>query len=312
MKPTDRPPDVFRLFFVFALVFLLAACGGSSGETPTPQTAAQEPVSTPASTPPETPAVSEATPEATPTSAAQAGSGEQSLPPELKGDGFAMEFSSPEGGFTLPLPEGWNILSSEETALGVEMLVGPQSIAADDPAVSKVIYADVTQVTVESAIEALCAGGCDPVPQAEPFMLGEHSAWRVTIPGEPVREWVFVDNGDMLVFFSILDPETQTMRDDIVQAIRFSPIISQTAQSGEIAMVVRQQISAERQLPAEQITVKSVEPVDWPNSCLGAAAADEMCAEVITPGFRVIVDAGGEELEYHTDITGQQIRLATR
>lgn len=46
----------------------------------------------------------------------------------------------------------------------------------------------------------------------------------------------------------------------------------------------------------------SVERVDWPNACLGAPRADEACAEVITPGYRVTVREGDDLVEYHTDL----------
>ncbi len=38
---------------------------------------------------------------------------------------------------------------------------------------------------------------------------------------------------------------------------------------------------------ATRLTVARVEPVDWPNSCLGVSLPGIACAEVITPGYRV-------------------------
>jgi hypothetical protein len=43
-----------------------------------------------------------------------------------------------------------------------------------------------------------------------------------------------------------------------------------------------------------------VEPVDWPDACLGAARPDEACATVITQGYRVIVQRDASLIEYHT------------
>lgn len=60
---------------------------------------------------------------------------------------------------------------------------------------------------------------------------------------------------------------------------------------------------------AEEIAVGDVSYADWPNACLGAAGPDEMCAEVITPGFVVLLRAAGEQFEYHTDMNGN-VRLA--
>ena len=47
--------------------------------------------------------------------------------------------------------------------------------------------------------------------------------------------------------------------------------------------------------------MKSVEFVEWPDACLGIAQRDVACAEVITPGYRIILEANGATYEYHTD-----------
>lgn len=62
-------------------------------------------------------------------------------------------------------------------------------------------------------------------------------------------------------------------------------------------------------LPAEEIAVLSQEAAQWPDSCLGLATPDEMCLQVITPGWRVILEAGGRQFEYHTDESGKRMRL---
>src|SRR5688572_2334473 len=64
-------------------------------------------------------------------------------------------------------------------------------------------------------------------------------------------------------------------------------------------------------LPADKITLVSTEPVDWPDDCLGVANEGLVCAQVITPGFRVILEANGKQVEYRTNEDGTQIRPAT-
>lgn len=63
-------------------------------------------------------------------------------------------------------------------------------------------------------------------------------------------------------------------------------------------------LAATRMIPVEQITVISAERVDWPNACLGVTQADQLCAEVLTPGYRIILRIGSEQVEYHTDEFG--------
>jgi hemin uptake protein HemP len=61
-------------------------------------------------------------------------------------------------------------------------------------------------------------------------------------------------------------------------------------------------------VPAEEITILSVEEVEWADSCFGLGEADEMCAAEITPGWRVILDANGQEYEVRSNKTGTLIR----
>lgn len=68
-------------------------------------------------------------------------------------------------------------------------------------------------------------------------------------------------------------------------------------------------VSQRTGIDAEEITVGDVAYSEWSNACLDAAGPDEACAEVITPGFVVVLEAGGDEYEYHTDLSGN-VRLA--
>jgi len=64
-------------------------------------------------------------------------------------------------------------------------------------------------------------------------------------------------------------------------------------------------------LTAGKIKLVSTEAVDWPDGCLGVMEADIACAQVITPGFRIILDANGREVEYRTNQDGTHIQPAT-
>ena len=52
------------------------------------------------------------------------------------------------------------------------------------------------------------------------------------------------------------------------------------------------------------------EPVNWPDTCLGVSYSGELCAQVITPGFRVLLVTNSLLYEFHTDHTGENVRLA--
>lgn len=63
-------------------------------------------------------------------------------------------------------------------------------------------------------------------------------------------------------------------------------------------------------VPATSIEVVSAEAVDWPDACLGVRTPDRMCAQVITPGYRITLRANGKLYEYHTDQGSRAILAA--
>lgn len=54
-------------------------------------------------------------------------------------------------------------------------------------------------------------------------------------------------------------------------------------------------------VPVEAVRVVQVEPRDWPDSSLGCPRPGMGYAQVITPGYLIILEAGGQTLEYHAD-----------
>jgi hypothetical protein len=57
----------------------------------------------------------------------------------------------------------------------------------------------------------------------------------------------------------------------------------------------------------DQIKVVSVEAIDWPNGCLGVQRMGVMCTQQIVPGFRIILEANGQQYEYHTNSSGSEL-----
>jgi len=63
---------------------------------------------------------------------------------------------------------------------------------------------------------------------------------------------------------------------------------------------------AEMGVDAGGVEVTGVSAVEWSDSCLGLKAEGIACAEVITPGF-IIVLSGGGDWEFHTDTNGNAV-----
>lgn len=61
-------------------------------------------------------------------------------------------------------------------------------------------------------------------------------------------------------------------------------------------------------ISAEAIQLKRIEHVIWPDASLGCPQPNMMYAQVLTPGYRIVLQAEAREYNYHTDETGTVIR----
>ncbi len=78
-----------------------------------------------------------------------------------------------------------------------------------------------------------------------------------------------------------------------------------------IETILIQQLAENLGLNTGAISVISNEPVEFSDTCLGVMMQDVMCAEVITPGNIVILEAEGIQYEYHVSEDGSRIQPAT-
>lgn len=74
--------------------------------------------------------------------------------------------------------------------------------------------------------------------------------------------------------------------------------------------LARQQLSTQTGVPADQIQVVSVSSVQWPTSALGCPRPGRMYAQVVTPGYRIVLAAAGRTYEYHSD-SGRRVVTCT-
>lgn len=112
----------------------------------------------------------------------------------------------------------------------------------------------------------------------------------------------------MLMLLSACAPQGQPteIEPDVVEQATQANVDLTPAQRLAVSAVVHN-----LSIPVQQAKVVSTEAVDWPDSCLGISAEGTACAEVITPGFRIFLDAAGRQVEYHTNQDGSVILPAT-
>jgi hypothetical protein len=77
----------------------------------------------------------------------------------------------------------------------------------------------------------------------------------------------------------------------------------------DAATIIKARSDLARRLGVNEndITEGQIEETDFPDAALGATVEDEMSAQMITPGWRIRLKAGGETYEYRA--TARQLRL---
>lgn len=76
----------------------------------------------------------------------------------------------------------------------------------------------------------------------------------------------------------------------------------------DVAVKIQNHASGALGVAADQINIETVQRMEWPDSCLGLGAANESCAQVVTPGWLVAFTVNGTEYRYRVDETGTNIR----
>lgn len=77
--------------------------------------------------------------------------------------------------------------------------------------------------------------------------------------------------------------------------------IETPAGAEEVVRLAREDLAQKLDLAAETIRLVSCEAVEWRDASLGCPQPGMMYAQVITPGFRVVLEAERKRYEYHTD-----------
>jgi hypothetical protein len=84
------------------------------------------------------------------------------------------------------------------------------------------------------------------------------------------------------------------------------PATPDHTQEKMIALAV-EDLSTRRSLDLKQIHVISVESVKWPDAALGCPRPGEAYAEQAEAGYRIVLEANGQNYIYHTDRAGRII-----
>ncbi|MBV7330873.1 hypothetical protein KFU94_22040 [Chloroflexi bacterium TSY] len=69
------------------------------------------------------------------------------------------------------------------------------------------------------------------------------------------------------------------------------------------------ELVAEQNVLMDQITFVGIEAVEWPDASLGCPQDDMMSAQVITPGYRIVLETDSKTYQYHTGATEDSLLI---
>jgi hypothetical protein len=79
------------------------------------------------------------------------------------------------------------------------------------------------------------------------------------------------------------------------------PAPQQPGEVGAPLSAAKLDLSDRLGIDEDQVQVQSVEAVEWPDASLGCPQPGMMYAQVVTPGYRLVLTANGQSYTYHSD-----------
>jgi hypothetical protein len=262
------------------------------------------------------------------------------LPPSCQPRaGEFAAFGDATSGFCFRYPEAFQAIIPEGIVNAVGMVVGPALDASADPLRAALVIEAVPSEgldlkTVVGELLREFEGQPGIAIRQRPFDLGGVPA--VLLEGVPgrggSRDIVAVQNGIRYRLLFMPDPagfpqvkaDLERLFDAVTQSFTFLIIpaeagsAGQTTQPGtmprlpddERAFAGARAALATR-LGVDELAIRRVEVTsqEWPDACLGVARSGQMCAQVITPGWVVVMETGGRQYRAHTDQGGIRVRL---
>jgi hypothetical protein len=86
---------------------------------------------------------------------------------------------------------------------------------------------------------------------------------------------------------------------------------SEPVSAGPAEEAVIKQLAANLGVEQSDISVLSSEDVEFGNACLDVAVEGMLCAQILTPGRVIVLEADGVEYTYHTTEDGSRVQPAT-
>jgi len=91
-----------------------------------------------------------------------------------------------------------------------------------------------------------------------------------------------------------------------------SPIEPPTGGRDQAVAAAKARLAEELDVALDDIDVTAVEAVQWSDASLGCPKPGYVYAQVITPGYRMLLEVQGEKHEVHTDKEGRSVVICDK
>ena len=181
-----------------------------------------------------------------------------------------------KGGPAIPLP------FESPTEMAVHDLARRLGVDADD-----IVVMDIKEMDMPAA-DLGCLGTSEAEAEAKETP-GEMVKGQEIVLAVDGREYVYRAHG-----WRVLPCRPPAEFSDL-------PLPPRPGQVGAPVEAARQDLSGRLGMSVEDVEVQVVEAVEWSDASLGCPQPGMMYAQVITPGYRILLRAGGKTYEYHSD-----------
>jgi len=112
-----------------------------------------------------------------------------------------------------------------------------------------------------------------------------------------------VDENDISIVVTVYPVETTTPF--LTEHPEATPFFEPTTDA--IISQVKNDLAQKTGISLDKINVLEVEAVEWPDGSLGCGKPGTEYLQVVTPGFHILLEAGGQMFSYHTNTSSQII-----
>jgi hypothetical protein len=98
-----------------------------------------------------------------------------------------------------------------------------------------------------------------------------------------------------------LPMDTPSDQDSGPRIVNPDPTVLMLSAPDDLVQMVRADAAQRLGTDAASVQIAASQPMEWSNASLGCPRRESVFAQVITPGFLIVVDVDGNRLTYHTD-----------